>query len=142
MTQEELEGNKLIAEYLHFSIKENEFYTIFPYEWMSTKANCRYNFNIQDEDGLDLWDFIEFHNSMDWLYPVYQKITKYSDSIEVDKLDSYTKMQIRTKYLTIRGLVAAAFDIDHIFKEIVAWIKIYNLKVLKNESTNKYKLSK
>ena len=66
---------------------------------------------------------------MDWLYPVYQKIVIWSKGKEFNNLDNYTKMLLHIQESECASILINGEDISSLFKEIVEWIKIYNLKV-------------
>jgi hypothetical protein len=124
MTQEELEGNKLIAKYIGATKREQGSFEL-------------YNFPEKTKEGFKSYDviYLEFHCSMDWLYPVYQKIVKWHEKGNNDKLDIYSKTLLNSKYLDCILKVSGGESVSEIFKKIVEWIKIYNLKVLENDKT-------
>ena len=74
--QEIIEGNKLIAEFIGFSI--NQFGEIenleLPFQWMATYVNCIYDIHHKDFPLLERKDYYKFHSSWDWLMPVVEKI--------------------------------------------------------------------
>lgn len=112
MTQEELKGNHII---LHYAEKGS---------WPDMIIRSG--------------KILEYHESMDWLYPVYQKIATWFRSEErelLKKKDSYAHHLLLEKFNDCSGSLIDAKPISEIFKEIVSWIKIYNLKVLEDDKT-------
>jgi len=119
MTQEEIEGNKLIGYYMGATIIDIpgiQKTIMYPVNGGEAKFVTRLRYN----------------KSMDWLYPVYQKIYEFVRSRQCEELDSYTKMLLRVKAIDCSITIEQGKPISEIFKEIVEWIKIYNSKVLED----------
>ena len=115
MTQEEIEGNKLVAFYIGASITDIpgiQKAIMYPINGGESKFVTR----------------LRYHKSMDWLYPVYQNIRLFVNSKECSKLDSYSKMLLRTNFNIMKVTIAEGESIETLFNSIVKWIKIYNLK--------------
>lgn len=76
MSKDKLENNKLIAEFMGFSL--NQFGEVdnsnIYLQWMSTNINCVYDIQHDDFPLLDRNDYWKFHSSWDWLMPVLEKI--------------------------------------------------------------------
>ena len=120
MTQEELEGNKLVAIYMDASITDipgMQKPIVYPVNGGNSVFLTR----------------LKYHKSMDWLYPVYQKIIQYCVSDKFNKLDIYRKMLIEEQEEMISFVLNRGESVQSIFKEIVEWIKIYNEKVLEDD---------
>jgi len=120
MTHEELEGNKLIAIYMGASI------TNIP----GIQKPILYPVNGGNSIFLTR---LKYHKSMDWLYPVYQKICNMMDSVTYETLDPYSKMLLEDKLDKIQNGLIDVDEVKTLFNKIVEWIKIYNEKVLENE---------
>lgn len=128
MTQEEIEGNKLIGVFLG-----SKWINDAPEEYPEGYYYVPESFDEDCPTGLPKdWGFSE---SMDWLYPVYQKIVKVCLSGTFDRLDVYSRSLLVGQEDWISKNLVTAKDISIIFKEIVEWIKIYNLKVLEDGKT-------
>jgi len=121
MTQEELEGNKLVAIYMDASITDipgMQKPIVYPVNGGNSVFLTR----------------LKYHKSMDWLYPVYQKICKFMQSeIFLGHKDNYGKSLLYQSFFRIAALLNHGEDVFLIFKEIVEWIKIYNEKVLEDD---------
>ena len=117
MTQEELEGNNIVAAYM-------QEYTTEYLIWKKT-------------DISKLVSVLEYSSSMDWLYPVYQEIIQFADSDNpmFNKLDTYCRALILSQQQEIRDALIEGKNVSELFKEIVEWIKIYNEKVLEDDKT-------
>lgn len=113
MTQEEIEGNNTIAAYMQEATKD----------YLTWKQS----------DIPKLVTKFEYCTSMDWLYLVYQKITDWFNMENDLELDTYTRMKLHEQHLMTVNYISGGYHIKEIFKSIVEWIKIYNLKVLEDE---------
>lgn len=122
MTQEELEGNKLVAIYMDASI------TDIP----GIQKAIMYPVNGGDSIFVTR---LKYHKSMDWLYPVYQKIVGMMDYLTDETVDHYSKMLLVSAFEDCRTSIIYGNTTENLFKEIVEWIKIYNLKVLEDDKT-------
>jgi len=128
MTPEELKGNILIGLYLGM-----EHVNDCPEEYPN-------GYYIPGKTELDIDytpDGWSFHESMDWLYPVYQEIIQFADSDNpmFNKLDTYCRALILSQQQEIRDALIEGKNVSELFKEIVEWIKIYNEKVLEDDKT-------
>ena len=77
---------------------------------------------------------LNYNCSMDWLYPVYQKICQWLDSEEYLDLglnDPYGYQEITAQFNVCCDRIGDGDPISEVYMEIVNWIKIYNEKVLK-----------
>lgn len=126
MTQKEIDESILLAFYMgakthkevQFNIHEYELY--IPFHCIISRNDLKYT------------------RSMDWLYPVYQKICKWISSEECDNLankDEVAYFSLIEQHSACYDRISDGEDVSEIFKEIVSWIKLYNLKVLENDKT-------
>src|SRR6056297_493676 len=71
------ENNKLIAEFMGYNVDEIKFILEADSLPHLVRTSTHLLF-LDDEDKKEtsIWDFIEFHNSWDWLMPVVEKIEK------------------------------------------------------------------
>jgi hypothetical protein len=137
MTQEEIEGNKILVEYMNI-LKVRD---CTPTMWFSDDLPTTYIMATSNFGGLSttLLKFkveqLKYHESMDWLYPVYQKIKLFVSSKEYNDLDNYSKMLLKTHFNIMKTIIAEGESIEVLFKSVVEWVKIYNLKVLEDDKT-------
>ena len=127
MTHEELEGNELLATYMgaKYPLRDELSFPMDKYDvWLPFH-------------GIKHINRLEYHKSMDWLYPVYQKICKYtgSEKFDLHKTDPYGYEELTTQFNICYERIGDGEDISELFKEIVEWIKIYNEKVLEDDKT-------
>jgi len=115
MSKEDIEGNTLIGIYLGA-----EFINDAPDEYPNG-----YYINGSFDDILpEHW---EFNCLMDWLYPVYQKITTFMDSEEYFSNQNHLcKKYMYKEFYNIQHILMSGKEVSELFKGIVAWIKVYN----------------
>ena len=68
-----------------------------------------------------------YHSSIEWWYPVYQKIHSYMTHILPEvSIDPYRKMKLVGAFNKIQLSLTDAASISSLFDVLVIWIKIYN----------------
>lgn len=103
-TQEILEGNKLIADFMGAK-RQIEGRDIKKHEiWLPTHGICRF-----DTIELGMGKTLHYHKSWDWLIPVIQKIYNINRSFYESMEDSLPLL-----------------DLSHSYNEVVEFIKHYN----------------
>lgn len=123
MTQEQIEGNKLIAEFMNWKHHSGNVYW-FPNLYPSTDDTGETTFDISEA---------EFHSSWSWLMPVVEKIESlgHSTSISSDMrqavLDKYCceilkKNTIGTNLLHKAGKTR----LEAVYLAVIDFIKFYN----------------
>jgi hypothetical protein len=76
---------------------------------------------------------MQYNSSMDWLYPVYQKICLFRDTLTYKVLDTWSRMLLNEAESDCSMELAVGNKVLLIFEAVVKWIKVYNLKVKENE---------
>lgn len=117
MTQKEVDGNKLIVEFMGYTIKNaNEWYN-YEQAWLP--------------DGKTHYptELLKFHKSWDWLMPVVNKIRSLYNSAEIDIC--YYAEDIISKIA--EGCVEANFL--QVYESVIEFIIHYN-KIKINEKIN------
>ena len=132
MSKDKLENNKLIAEFMGFSL--NQFGEVdnsnIYLQWMSTNINCVYDIQHDDFPLLDRNDYWKFHSSWDWLMPVWNKILKFGKS----EFGFQWEQSIGETFITINTGNHNKFklswlnsgEIKDVYYVIVEFIKWYN----------------
>jgi len=114
MTQEQIEGNKIIAEFMEGSLVKD--HSILDDDkgatWMRLKRYEVGKFGYYEINDL------KFHSSFDWLMPVVEKIGKLSPFTIYEK-----GMRISDA-----GVVCKLYDslIENIWNAVILYIKFYN----------------
>lgn len=141
MTQKEVDGNKLIAEFRGYRVvKESRLHSKYP-----DKTVEEYKTYINDDcirvtpaswcDNVEqnCWDRIllstKYHSSWDWLMPVVNKIRSLYNSAEIDIC--YYAEDIISKIA--EGCVEANFL--QVYESVIEFITHYN-KIKINEKIN------
>lgn len=123
-TNEIIEGNKLIAEFMGGSIKENltvNGYTQMNLPWWA--------FEVFDFDKLRVAGY-DYHKSWDWLMPVIEKIHKMGKMISINFYsDGNSPIECRIYNWVLGGPQHAAessISIQSCWLAVIDFIKWYN----------------
>jgi len=120
-TQEIIEGNKLIAE---FMAVKNEISDIYYLPQFGHYFNCYGHLEYNECFRLDE---LKYHSFWDWLMPVVEKIDKIGFNVQIGRI-SVNISRILDGENTIIGLVCGDIDkkLELVFSACVNFIKWYN----------------
>lgn len=109
-TKEIIEGNKLIAEFMGVTQKENNWYDGFELHQAGLPFRCGAEGNGTHE--------LKFDTSWDWLMSVVEKISSLSKPNFTD--------EINRKRIEIFKKVDIFSTIEWVYKSVIEFIKWYN----------------
>ena len=126
MTEDEILGNKLIAEFIDLTphnMFPDELQAPGEFSWMAVRVNIRADYAKEDDEFISFENLFEFHSSWDWLIPVIDKIYSMNEYIEykdyMNNIICDGEIDINTKFIQIT------------FSDVVEFIKWYNNKINK-----------
>lgn len=113
MTEEVVNGNKIIAKFMGGEFRENLPYTYIKSGWFNTPANNSQHI-AQDYD-------FKYHKSWEWLMPVVEKIEKENYGFKICR--KVVEIYLDDSKETIIH-VKEESKIKSLFKAVVEFIKI------------------
>ena len=126
MTEDEILGNKLIAEFIDLTphnMFPDELQAPGEFSWMAVGVNVRADYDKEDDEFISFENLFEFHSSWDWLIPVIDKIYSMNEYIEykdyMNNIICDGGIDINTRFIQIT------------FSDVVEFIKWYNNKIYK-----------
>ena len=109
-TQQIIENNKLIAEFMGIPSYEYRGYTMFVFDDNNHRTD------------VDL----HYHNSWDWLMPVVKKCYEYGQLASDERTDLHLCLLKYKHKCNIEESLLGIIDIESTHKAVVEFIKWYN----------------